>query len=83
MHTTQMLLANGREDWDSIRWRAAMNVLALALCIPLGKVIAATLDRRLSQRVLAICFENAIKHGVARTFAPVQLTLSAAMSSWD
>jgi two-component system LytT family sensor kinase len=55
MHTTQMLLANGREDWDSIRWRAAMNVLAFALCIPLGKVIAATLDRRLSKRVLAIC----------------------------
>ena len=54
MHTTQMLLANGREDWDSIRWRAAMNVLAFALCIPLGKVIAATLDRRLSKRVLAI-----------------------------
>ena len=54
MHTTQMLLANGRENWDSIRWRAAMNVLAFALCIPLGKVIAATLDRRLSKRVLAI-----------------------------
>ncbi len=54
MHTTQMILANGREDWDSIRWRAAMNVLAFALCIPLGKVIARTLDRRLSRRVLAI-----------------------------
>jgi two-component system, LytTR family, sensor kinase len=54
MHTTQMLLANDRENWHSIRWRAAMNVLAFILCLPLGKVIGATLDRRLSRRLLAI-----------------------------
>ena len=54
MHTTQMILANGHEDWRAIRWRAAMNVLAFGLCIPLGKVIAATLERRISRRVLAI-----------------------------
>jgi two-component system LytT family sensor kinase len=54
MHTTQMLLANDREDWHSIRWRAAMNVLAFVLCIPLGRVIAATLNLRLSRRLLAI-----------------------------
>jgi two-component system LytT family sensor kinase len=54
MHTTQMILMNGHEDWPSIRWRAAMNVLAFALCIPLGKVIAATAEWRISKRVLAI-----------------------------
>jgi two-component sensor histidine kinase len=54
MHTTQMVLINGREDWDSIRWRAAMNVLAFVLCIPIGKVIVATLDWRLAKRLLAI-----------------------------
>jgi two-component system LytT family sensor kinase len=54
MHTTQMLLANSREDWHSIRWRAGMNVLGFILCIPLGRVIGATLDLRLSRRVLAI-----------------------------
>ena len=45
MHTTQMILANDHEGWPSIRWRAAMNVLAFVLCIPIGKVIAATLER--------------------------------------
>jgi two-component system, LytTR family, sensor kinase len=54
MHTTQTILMNEHEDWPSIRWRAAMNVFAFALCIPLGKVIAATLERRISKRVLAI-----------------------------
>jgi len=54
MHTTQMFLMNGHEDWPSIRWRAAMNVLAFALCIPLGKVIAATLEKPISKRVLSI-----------------------------
>ncbi len=54
MHTTQMLLANDREDWHSIRWRAAMNVLAFILCIPLGRAIRAALDLRLPKRVLAI-----------------------------
>ena len=54
MHTTQMLLANDREDWHSIRWRAGMNVLAFVLCLPIGRVIRATLDWRLSRRVLAI-----------------------------
>jgi two-component sensor histidine kinase len=54
MHTTQMLLANDREDWRSIRWRAAMNVLAFVLSIPLGRVIRATLHQKLSRRVLAI-----------------------------
>ncbi len=54
MHTTQMILANSHENWNTISWRAAMNVLAILLCMPLGKVIAATLDRRMSRRVLAI-----------------------------
>jgi two-component system, LytTR family, sensor kinase len=54
MHTTQMILANNPENWHTIRWRAAMNMLAVLLCIPLGKVIAATLDRQMSKRVLAI-----------------------------
>ena len=54
MHTTQMILANNNEDWHTIRWRAAMNTLAFALCIPLGKVIAATQQRRTSKRVLTI-----------------------------
>jgi len=54
MHTTQMLLANDHEGWPSIRWRAAMNVLAFALCIPIGRVIAATLERPMKRRVLAI-----------------------------
>ncbi len=54
MHTTQMLLANDREDWHSVRWRAAMNVLAFILCIPLGRAIRAALDLRLPKRVLAI-----------------------------
>jgi two-component system LytT family sensor kinase len=54
MHTTQTILANGSESWHSIGWRAVMNVLAFGLCIPIGKVIARTLDRRLSKRVLAI-----------------------------
>ena len=54
MHTTQMLLANKREDWHAIGWRAAMNVLAFILCIPLGKVIARTLETRLSRRIVAI-----------------------------
>lgn len=54
MHTTQMILANNPENWDTLRWRAGMNMLAVLLCIPLGKVIAATLDRRMSRRVLAI-----------------------------
>src|SRR6185312_1473683 len=54
MHTTQMLLVNDKEDWHSIGWRAAMNVLAFALCIPLGRVIRATLDQRVSRRALAI-----------------------------
>ena len=31
MHTTQMILANGHENWPSIRWRAAMNILAFVL----------------------------------------------------
>jgi two-component system LytT family sensor kinase len=31
--------------------------------------------------ILQPLFENAIKHGVARTFAPVELTLSAARSN--
>ena len=52
LHTTQQLLVNANESWQSIRWRAAMNVLAFFLCMPLGKVIAATLERRTSQRVL-------------------------------
>jgi two-component system LytT family sensor kinase len=54
MHTTQTILANGHEGWASIRWRAAMNVLAFTLCIPLGKVIAATLERPVRRRVIAI-----------------------------
>jgi two-component system LytT family sensor kinase len=54
MHTTQMLLANENEDWHTIRWRAAMNVLAFILCLPLGKVIGATLSRPMRKRVLAI-----------------------------
>ena len=54
MHTTQMILANGSESWRSIGWRAAMNVLAFGLCVPIGRVIVQTLDRRLSKRVLAI-----------------------------
>jgi len=54
MHTTQMILANNREDWHSMGWRAAMNVLAFVLCLPLGRVIRATLDLRVSRRVLAI-----------------------------
>ena len=54
MHTTQQILVNGQENWHSIRWRAAMNILAFVLCIPLGKVIASTLDRRMSKRLLAI-----------------------------
>lgn len=54
MHTTQMILANGHEDWPSIRWRAAMNVLAFVLCLPLGRLIARTLERRISKRVVAI-----------------------------
>jgi two-component system, LytTR family, sensor kinase len=54
MHTTQMLLVNDKEDWHSIGWRAAMNVLAFILCIPLGRVIRATLDQGVSRRVLAI-----------------------------
>ena len=54
MHTNQTILANGHEEWSAIRWRAAMNVFAFALCIPLGKVIAATLERRISRRILAI-----------------------------
>ena len=54
MHTTQMILANDNEDWPSIRWRAAMNVLAFVLCLPLGRLIARTLERRISKRVVAI-----------------------------
>jgi two-component sensor histidine kinase len=54
MHTTQMFLMNGHEDWPSIGWRAAMNVLAFALCLPLGRVIAATLERPIKKRVIAI-----------------------------
>ena len=54
MHTTQMILANNNENWHTIRWRAAMNMLAFTLCIPLGKVIAGTLQRRISKRVLQI-----------------------------
>jgi two-component system, LytTR family, sensor kinase len=54
MHTTQMLLANNHENWHTIRWRAGMNVLAFVLCIPLGKVIAGTLQWPISKRVLAI-----------------------------
>lgn len=54
MHTTQMILANNPENWDTMRWRAGMNLLAVLLCIPLGKVIAATLDRQMSKRVLVI-----------------------------
>ena len=54
MHTTQMLLANARENWHTIRWRAAMNVLAFVLCIPLGKVIGATLAKPMRRRLLAI-----------------------------
>jgi two-component sensor histidine kinase len=54
MHTTQMLLVNDKEDWHSIGWRAAMNVLAFMLCLPLGRVIRATLDQRVSRRALAI-----------------------------
>src|SRR5262245_12079615 len=54
MHTTQMILANNHEDWRSIGWRAAMNVLAFGLCIPLGRVIRAVLDLPLARRVLAI-----------------------------
>lgn len=54
MHTTQMLLINQREDWNAIRWRAAMNVLAFVLCIPLGRVIRGTLELRVSRRLLAI-----------------------------
>jgi two-component system, LytTR family, sensor kinase len=54
MHTTQMFLANDHEGWPSIRWRAAMNVLAFALCIPIGRVIAATLERPMKRRVIAI-----------------------------
>jgi two-component system LytT family sensor kinase len=54
MHTTQMFLVNGHEEWPSIGWRAAMNVLAFALCVPLGKVIAATLDKPIRKRVIAI-----------------------------
>jgi hypothetical protein len=54
MHTTQMLLANENEDWQAIRWRAAMNVLAFILCIPLGKVIGATLSKPMRNRLLAI-----------------------------
>ncbi|HEV8331749.1 MAG TPA: histidine kinase [Steroidobacteraceae bacterium] len=53
-HTTQMLLVNEKEDWHAIGWRASMNVLAFFLCLPLGKVIARTLNLRLSQRILAI-----------------------------
>ncbi len=54
MHTTQMLLANQHENWHTIRWRGAMNVLAFVLCIPLGKVIGATLSKQISHRLLAI-----------------------------
>jgi two-component system LytT family sensor kinase len=54
MHTTQMLLANSRENWHTIRWRAAMNVLAFILCIPLGKMIGATLAKPMRRRLLAI-----------------------------
>jgi LytS/YehU family sensor histidine kinase len=49
-----MILANDHEDWPSIRWRAAMNVLAFVLCLPLGRLIARTLERRISKRVVAI-----------------------------
>src|ERR1043165_2657838 len=54
MHTTQMILANGHEAGGAIRWRPARTVLAFGLCMPLGKVIGATLERRISRRVLAI-----------------------------
>jgi two-component system, LytTR family, sensor kinase len=54
MHTTQMLLVNENEDWHAIRWRATMNVLAFLLCLPLGRVIARTLNMRLALRILAI-----------------------------
>jgi two-component system, LytTR family, sensor kinase len=54
MHTTQMLLANENENWHTIRWRGAMNVLAFILCIPLGKVIGATLSKPMRRRLLAI-----------------------------
>ena len=54
MHTTQQLLANQHEDWHAIRWRAAMNVLAIILCIPLGKVIGATLSKPMRKRLLTI-----------------------------
>jgi two-component system LytT family sensor kinase len=67
MHTTQMILANNNENWRTIRWRAAMNILAFALCIPLGRVITATLQRPISKRVLAIgsaCLPIAIVHAL-------------------
>jgi LytS/YehU family sensor histidine kinase len=44
-----------------------MNLLAVLLCIPLGKVIAATLDRQMSKRVLVIggvCLPIAVAYAI-------------------
>jgi two-component system, LytTR family, sensor kinase len=67
MHTTQMMLAYNREDWQTIGWRAAMNVLAFLLCLPLGRLIAGTLNWQLSKRIWAIggaCLPIAVVYAI-------------------
>jgi two-component system LytT family sensor kinase len=82
MHTTQMLLANNNENWHTIGWRAAMNTLAFVLCIPLGKLIAATLQRRISKRVRAIgaaCLPIAVVYALVGHYVWVHVLHSPPM----
>ena len=82
MHTTQMILANNNENWHTIRWRAAMNTLAFVLCIPLGKLIAATLQRRISKRVRAIgaaCLPIAVGYALVGHYVWVHVLHSPPM----
>jgi len=82
MHTTQMILANNNENWHTIGWRAAMNTLAFVLCIPLGKLIAATLQRRIAKRVRAIgaaCLPIAVVYALVGHYVWVHVLHSPPM----
>ncbi len=83
MHTTQMILVNNNESWHTIRWRAAMNTLAFVLCIPLGKVIAGTLQRPVAKRLLAVggaCLPIAVLYALVGHYVWIHVLHSPPMS---
>lgn len=54
MHTAQNLLAQERDDFASISWRAVLMLLDFLLCVPLGVLVRRTLHLAFGRRVLII-----------------------------